>query len=423
MNLLMLILSNRTLIKIFAVLLGSLHVQSQANEFSDKLNVSGFGTVATATADTESYRFRTDRSQEASANKDGFAFRPLSLVGVQLDFEVTNKLDLVGQFVYREQDEQTLDSITQMAFLRYKFNHAWQIRAGRTGADIFHFSDTRDISIAYPWVKVPTEVYGIVPTRSLDGVDVTYSTPFDDFNLSIKVLAGQAESDFTSSDYRPIRFKDLIGIGIELDSFDWSFSLKHTTTDAANNNPDTALVLPFVQQLQPLWSGALTYADELSIKNARIEYTSLYAERYMGAFHLSAELANIDSTTLGLRHSVNGFVNLSYLDGEHTYYFLTSFAKTDPYYLAEDKPEFPIVPQTQELAFFVEEITNSLAHNQTSISAGWRWDIEEQLALKVQIERTDIKERGAGLRTREGFVVESEDFVAHTLFLALSFSF
>lgn len=423
MNLLMLILSSRTLIKIFLVLLMSLHIQVQANQLTDQLSVSGFGTIATATADTETYRFRTDRSQEASAKKDGFAFKPLSLVGLQLDYEFTNKLDLVGQFVYREQDEQTLDSMTQMAFLRYNFNQAWQVRAGRTGADIFHFSDTRDISIAYPWVKVPTEVYGIVPTRSLDGVDITYSTPFDDFNLAIKVFSGQGESDFTSRDYQPIGFKDLISVGIELDSFDWSFSLKHTTTNAANDNPDSALVLPFVEQLQPIWSGALAYADELSIKNASIKYTSLYAERYMGMFHVSAELAHIDSTSLGLRHSLNGFVNLSYLNGAHTYYFLTSFAKTDPYYLAEEQPEFPILPQTQEIAFFVEEITNSLAHNQTSISAGWRWDIEEQLALKVQIERTDIKERGAGLRARIGPVLESEDFVAHTLFLALSFSF
>jgi len=37
--------------------------------------------------------------------------------------------------------------------------------------------------------------------------------------------------------------------------------------------------------------------------------------------------------------------------------------------------------------------------------------------------RSDIKARGTGLRAREGLVVDDEDGVAHTLFLALSFSF
>ena len=54
---------------------------------------------------------------------------------------------------------------------------------------------------------------------------------------------------------------------------------------------------------------------------------------------------------------------------------------------------------------------------------GWRWDLRENLAFKAQVERTDIKARGTGLRARDGLVVDDEDGVAHTLFLALSFSF
>ncbi len=114
----------------------------------NRLNISGFGTLASATADTRTYQFRTDRSQAEFAKKDGFAFKPLSLIGVQLDYSLSNDLDFVGQFVYREQDEQNINSITQMAFLRYDITPSWQVRAGRLAADIFHFSDTRDVSIA-----------------------------------------------------------------------------------------------------------------------------------------------------------------------------------------------------------------------------------------------------------------------------------
>ena len=67
----------------------------------EKLKVSGFGTLASATADTRIYQFRNDRSQAEYAKKDGFAFKPLSLIGVQLDYSVSDDLDFVGQFVYR----------------------------------------------------------------------------------------------------------------------------------------------------------------------------------------------------------------------------------------------------------------------------------------------------------------------------------
>ena len=238
----------------------------------NKLDISGFGTLATATADTNKYQFRTDRSQAEFAKKDGFAFKPLSLIGVQLDYTLSDNLDFVGQFVYREQDEQNIGSITQMAFLRYDISPAWQVRAGRLAADIFHFSDTRDVSIAYPWVKVPTEVYGIVPARSFDGADISYTTPFSDFNLSVKGFWGSGESDFSSGEYSPITFNDLRSIGVEFVAFDWSVALKHTQTEAKNDNADSAFVSTSVAQLQPFWSGANAFADSLSLRGATIQY-------------------------------------------------------------------------------------------------------------------------------------------------------
>ena len=394
-----------------------------ASARQENLNISGFGTIATATADTNNFEFRSDRSQDAKAKKDGFAFRPLSSIGVQIDYRITNKLDFVGQFVYRDQDFQKLDSITQMAFLRYQLSPSWQLRAGRVAADIFHFSDTRDVSIAYPWVKVPTEVYGIVPSRSLDGADVSYLKPYDNFELSLKAFFGKGESDFTSDDFVPIEFDNLYTLGIELTALDWSVALKHTKTEAENASPGANFVSESVAQLQPIWSGATAYARELSTEGADIEYTSLYFNRFLGEWELSGELSHIDSTSIGLRHSINGFFNLSYFYGAHTFYALYSFADTDAYYIGEERPDFPINANTLQLAALAEEVANSLAHSQQSFSVGWRWDLKENLAFKAQIERTDIDERGGGLRARDDLVINGEESVAHTLFLGLSFSF
>ena len=394
-----------------------------ASAEQERLNISGFGTIATATADTNNFEFRNDRSQDAKAKKDGFAFRPLSSIGLQVDYSITKKLDFVSQFVYRDQDRQRLDSITQMAFLRYQLTPSWQIRAGRVAADIFHFSDTRDVSIAYPWVKVPTEVYGIVPTRSFDGADVSYLKPFAHFDLEVKAFWGEGESDFTSDDFVPIKFDDLHTLGVELTALDWSVAIKHTKTQAENASPSAIFVSEAVAQLQPIWSGASNFAEKLLITGADIHYTSLYFSRLLNNWNLSGELSHIDSTSIVLRHSINGFVNISYFHGPHTFYALYSFADTDAYFLSQDQPDFPINTDTQDVALLAEEVANSLGHGQQSFSVGWRWDVKPNLAVKAQIERTDIDERGSGLRARDDLVINSDKSVAHTLLLGLSFSF
>lgn len=408
---------------LFFTAIFSLLLANSLSAEQNKLNISGFGTLATATADTNKYQFRNDRSQAEFAKKDGFAFKPLSLIGVQLDYSLSNNLDFVGQFVYREQDEQNINSITQMAFLRYDVTPSWQVRAGRLAADIFHFSDTRDVSIAYPWVKVPTEVYGIVPARSLDGADVRYSKRYENFNLSVKGFWGKGESDFSSVDFEPITFDNLHTLGIELTAFDWSVALKHTRTEAGNDNFDIAQVTSAVELLQSFWSGANDFANSLQLLDATIHYTSLYAHRNLGDWEISGELSRIDSESVALRPSFNGFLNISYLYGAHTFYGLFSFAETDTYFLSEEQPNFPIIPATAELAILTEEVASSLAHNQKTLSVGWRWDLRENLAFKAQVERTDVKARGTGLRARDGLVVDDEAGVAHTLFFALSFSF
>jgi len=409
-------------LSIIAVMMSILTISSALADHGN-LNISGFGNIATATSDSSNYEFRNDRSQSESAKKDGVAFRPLSSIGVQLDYNISSNLDFVGQFVYRDQDRQNIDSITQMAFLRYEINPSWQVRAGRLAADIFHFSDTRDVSIAYPWVKVPTEVYGTVPARSFDGADVSFLKPYRNFNLQLKAFWGQGESDFSSDDYSPITFNNLRSLGVELVAFDWSVALKHTQTEAKNDNADSAQVTTAVTQLQPLWNGANAFAESLSLRGATIEYTSLYLNRYFNEWELSGELSYIDSGSIALRPSFNGFFNVSYLYGAHTFYGLYSFANTDSYVLSEEQPDFPINNETALLATFIEEAVNSLAHRQQSFSVGWRWDVQENLALKAQLERTDIEAKGGGLRARNGLVINGDDDVVHTLFFALNFSF
>ena len=71
-------------------------------------------------------------------------------------------------------------------------------------------------------------------------------------------------------------------------------------------------------------------------------------------------MSYIDSNSIALRPSFNGFLNLSYLYGAHTFYALYSFAETDTYFLSKEQPSFPINDSTAQLAMFVEEVASSL---------------------------------------------------------------
>lgn len=394
---------------------------SAAEQTSDsRVDISGFGTLGISESNSSQYGFRNDFSQNNIAYQDDYSFSPLSNIGVQIDAIVNPEWDFVAQWVYREQDEHTIDALTTMAFARYSPNTNWKIRLGRTALDLFHLSEYRDVGIAYAWAKVPTEVYGFVPSRSIDGIDAVYIKDVSGVNVSVKGYAGQFDTDFTSSGYDPIYFKDIFGLRLTAETFDWSINLRHSQARVEKNNETISFVVDQITNAEPLWPNAREFAAELSMDDKTVTYSSISGQYNFYPFLVMGEYAYIDADSSILNSVTNGYLSLIYHTDPHSFYVTHSFTDSTAYFF----DEFVLAPQLlAPLITIVERQKNAFATDQITRSLGWRYDIADNIALKLQWDHTHFKGRGSALIGSDIVLVEREDGQLNTLHLTMSFSY
>lgn len=395
-------------------------IMANQSDASTRFDFSGFGTLGLATTDSKQFGYRSDMSINDGVDYHEIDFSLISNIGVQLHYKLTDDLDVIGQFIYRKQDENDLDGVTQLAFVKYRVTPKFDIRLGRTAIDVFHFSDVRDIGVAYPWVVLPNEVYGLVPNRHLDGADVIYRSRFNKVAFSSKLFWGRTKSDFSASTYDPIDFSPLTGIRLELAQQEWLVSARYSKTEAQNTSRllgQFTATLPSFSQLIP---NIGVVAQQIDFTNKDINYKSFYGQYNLGQFELSGEWVHIDSGALPLEEIDNAFVNLSYQIKSHTFYVSYSQVESDGYKFEETV----VAPElVQEVIFGIEEVVNTFRHNQNTTSLGWRWNVTETATLKVQWQSVDIDARGGGLQKVDGFRIRATKETFNNLFASVSFTF
>jgi hypothetical protein len=161
-------------------------------------NMSSFsqGTIVVTTAYDRGYVI-----PERGLVQNKLGFSPNSLVGLQFTGNITSSLSAVAQLVASGSDvdgDNAYQVQTPWAFLRYRPNNNWQLRAGRMRIPLFAYSDTQEVAYTYPWVFLPNTVYRVVPFNNLNGADVVYSQGIgqSDWLLRVHPFYGSNKSKF-----------------------------------------------------------------------------------------------------------------------------------------------------------------------------------------------------------------------------------
>lgn len=143
----------------------------------------------------------TYRIPSHGAIGDSWNFNASSLVGIQISGRITNFLSAVVQLVadgdntngnkpYRVQAE--------WAFIRTQVGQNFQTRAGRFRLPAFLYSETQQVGYTYPWIFLPNEVYRIIPSENINGVDFIYTLPLGNtgWNIEFQPYYGAESSEF-----------------------------------------------------------------------------------------------------------------------------------------------------------------------------------------------------------------------------------
>ncbi|PKI16390.1 hypothetical protein [Colwellia sp. 12G3] len=361
---------------------------------SDKLQFSGFATIGAVYSDSEHHGYRKNVGSAGAVYSGEVDFKQHSLLGLQADWSIASGFDAVYQGVLRDLPEPSLDRYTTLAFLRYEVNTNWTVRLGRTAPDLFLLTEYRDVDFSYIWATAPNEVYGIIPYRSIDGIDVSYQQRGLGGVFKAKLFTGSSEAEISASTIvEEIKIEDIIGLSLSFDHFNWLVQAKHSQVTIANEPESNTFAIDIINTVPDfLWPNSEIFSESLLMTGEKVDYSSVSAQYQWQNWLASAELSRITSDSEVIPKISSGYAALSYQVNAHQFYSIYAFTDSDTYVFDEPGVNEVVL---EELIHGVTGLMNFYSANQHTISLGWRWDITNYMASSVQWNYTKVEETGS----------------------------
>lgn len=155
---------------------------------------AGFGTASLSCFGSEAADFVNNDQPEGPGRTRDCDSGLDSMLGVQLDVDLSETFDAGVQLLAERNVEGDFDPRVSVAQLRWHPSATTTVRVGRMPSASFLHAEDRRVRYALPWVRPPLEVYGMLPVFVQDGVDVLHVSPFGTWTGEWHL--GVAQSDF-----------------------------------------------------------------------------------------------------------------------------------------------------------------------------------------------------------------------------------
>jgi len=126
--------------------------------------------------------------QEPTAEED-------TLGGIQVNMNLFDpKASIVVQLVATGSNNYNVQ--TDWAYFNYEFNDMFAVRVGRVLLPVLLYSDYVNVRYAYPWLRLPQEVYSLASTEDTGGVLLDFKVPvFNSWLLEITEVPFSSTSE------------------------------------------------------------------------------------------------------------------------------------------------------------------------------------------------------------------------------------
>jgi hypothetical protein len=179
----------------------------------------------------------------AGVYTDSASLTPESRVGIQVTYKMNANTTFVGQLASRGTDGTPN---VQWAYGGYKLNPNWEIQVGRKRIPLYYYSDFQDISVSYPWISPPPELYGWEATN-YNGASLRYNGNVGDTNVSSSIFMGseKVKDSLYQKLYFPgkteVSWKNLTGVDFEASNGPLTSRLIYMQADVRNQNTEIGL--------------------------------------------------------------------------------------------------------------------------------------------------------------------------------------
>lgn len=354
---------------------------------------SGFGSAGVVHSDERQADYVASilKADGAGRTADWSRHVDSKLAG-QVDLKLDSRWSAVVQVVSEQRQDVSYQPRIEWANIKYQVTPELALRLGRIDLPMFIAADYRKVGYAYPMLRMPTEVYGVVPFSNSDGVDLNWQWNGDAVRNTTQVFYGR--TDMPLFDGTRLRGSGIAG-------------LSHTVERGALSARASVLSARLSVGLFPELFAALggfgqegrDIARRLQVVDKRATAMSVGLNYDPGQWFLMGE-AGHSKVDGYLGSTRSAYVGSGWRHGNLTPY--AGFARVRGH-----RPDGPtaltLAGLPRPYAAAGASVNTALAAlmravpSQSAFSAGLRWDVVANVALKLQHERITTRSGSRGM--------------------------
>jgi len=381
------------------------------------ISISGFGTLAANYHNASGATFRRDFGQGRGANAGSVSLVSDSMLGVQLAARPTQALEATLQLVSRQSVDGNFNPDVSWGYLKYKFDEATSVRAGRMNGDLYLQGDSAEIGYANLQVRQPIILY----PRYFDGLDGDVTRPVGDATLRFKVQGGWNRGMLVNwGDPYDCGGSRVLGALAEYVLNGWTARFSAVNLRMKNETVG-ANYQALVTGLAMAPNGA-AILDKIAMRNRLMEFRSLALGYDSGPWQASGSYSLLATDGWGTRKSITAVAG--YRMDQFTPYVSYAHQRSPRNFISSGIPN-GLSPATDALNQGAAVAQTGVLVNQTDTALGVRYDFARNMALKLQVDRIRYQDPEAIYDPQifQGSIA-SRGFKSMTLYsLALDFVF
>lgn len=347
------------------------------------VKISGFGSVVGGQT--------LDSNETLYGYDNDFSMHPESRFALQFIAPISEKFKATAQIMARGKDDYTPSF--EWAFITYKATDDLSFMAGRQRFQLFKYSDYVEVGYAYLWIRPPRGVYDI-QFNSGDGVGVHYRTHFGevDTNFTYKIISIDIPdfvpqgTNLTPGHYE-INNANLFNADLTWDYLNFGINLIYIP----KLSYDSPLIAPVADAVRQFGYSESTVQDILAREDP-VKVYGAYIGYDPGDWFVLAEYTSVQLDPSAFADQDSYYLSAGFRWDKLTFHTTygadenTASSNADQVIRPSD-----VLPGGLPLKTAVSQAVNAQVSESDYYSFGVRWDVETQVAIKLEFTNFNDK--------------------------------
>jgi hypothetical protein len=366
--------------------------ESGSGDAAPRWTFGGYGTLGVAHSSEDAADFTANVVNPGDAGHSR-ALSPAvdSRIGMQLGVELDSTWSAVLQLVSERRLSGGYAPQVEWANIKYQATPDLSVRVGRIALPVFIAGDYRKAGYALPWVRPPVELYGAIPISSSDGVDASYRWRAGDANNLTQVFYGR--TDLSISSNARAQARSLTGLSNTTTVGALTLRASFLTTELS-----VGLARELFDGLRLFGPQGAALAQRYEVNAKRADVGAIGFTYDPGPWFVMGEIGRMNAHSF-LGDKSAAYLSAGYRLGDLTPYAGYSAARANMQTQVAGLDTSALPPQlavpAARLNAGLNQLLSSVAQ-QRSITAGVRWDLHPDYALKLQADRVTPRQGSSG---------------------------